>query len=72
MYLGERLLYTKYSRYTYTLYIMLYENSRTRVLKGAPKKRNEIRDREHRYQSTKVDKERRKDVPVPTWNPGGP
>jgi hypothetical protein len=41
-------------------------------LKGAPKKRNEIRDREHRYQSIKVDKERRKDVPVPTWNPGGP
>jgi len=42
------------------------------LLKGAPRKRNEIRDRKLRYQSTKVDKERRKDVPVPTWNPGGP
>jgi len=42
------------------------------ILKGAPKKRNEIRDREHRYQGTRMDNGNGMDVPVPTWNPGVP
>ena len=44
------------------------------VLKVAMRKRDEIRDREqgYVYQKTRRDKGRKKDIPVPTWNPGGP
>jgi len=41
-------------------------------LKVNPRKRDEIRDREHRYQGTRMDRENGRDVPVPTWNPGVP
>jgi len=43
-------------------------------LKFNPRKRDEIRDREqgYVYQKTRRDKGRKKDIPVPTWNPGGP
>ena len=42
------------------------------LLKVNPRKRDEIRDREHRYQGTRMDNGNGMDVPVPTWNPGVP